>query len=124
MEQNIREVNADSTTTPPQQLFRELADLGGLVFAMLTGPQVAVGCRTAYSMAFVAVEGLCREVSRATGGLSRGFMTREGVADPSRIADANACLGRIGEPNARCSRSNGNSRAPASGGPPGTRRSS
>lgn len=94
---NTREVNTHSTTRPPQQLFRELADLGGLVFAMLTGPQVAVGCWTAYSMAYVAVEGLCREVSRATGGLSRGFMTREGTADPRRIADANACLGRIGE---------------------------
>jgi hypothetical protein len=88
-------MNSPSRITPPQDLFRELADLGNLVFNMLAGPQVAVRRWPAYYMAYLEVDRVCWEVSRVTGGLSRGFLTSEGVADPGRIEDVNACLARI-----------------------------
>lgn len=88
-------MNFPSRITPPQDLFRELADLGKLVFNMLAGPQVVVRRWPAYYMAYLEVDRLCWEVSRATGGLSRGFLTPEGAADPGRIEDVNACLAKI-----------------------------
>lgn len=86
---------AASTSTPPQQLFRELADLANLVFSMLTGPQVLVKRWPAYYMMYVQVDELCREVSRTTAYLSRGFIEADGTVSSERIEDANACLARI-----------------------------
>jgi hypothetical protein len=88
-------MNSPSKITPPQDLFRELADLGNLVFNMLAGPQVVVRRWPAYYMAYLEVDRLCWEVSQATGGLSRGFLTPEGAVDPGRIEDVNACLAKI-----------------------------
>jgi len=88
-------MDAVSMTTPPQELFRELADLGNLIFGMLTGPQVAVRRWPPYYMVYVGVDGLCREVSRATGYLSRGFTEPDGTVGADRIEGANACLARI-----------------------------
>lgn len=82
-------------STPAQELFRELADLGSLVFGMLTGPQVAVRRWPPYYMVYVQVDGLCREVSRATGCLSRGFTNPDGTVSADRIEVANDCLARI-----------------------------
>lgn len=84
-----------STTTPPQELFRELVDLGNLVFSMLTGPLVVVKRWPAYYLVYVQVDGLCREVSRATGYLSRGFIETDGRVSSDRIERANACLAQI-----------------------------
>jgi hypothetical protein len=86
---------AVSTTTPPQQLFRELTDLANLVFSMLTGPQVLVKRWPVYYLVYVQVDGLCREVSRTTGYLSRGFIDADGTVGSDRIKDVNACLARI-----------------------------
>lgn len=86
-----------STATPPQELFRELTDLGNLIFSMLTGPQVVVKRWPAYYMVYFQVDGLCREVSRTTGFLSRGFTELDGTVSSDRIEGANACLTRIDE---------------------------
>jgi hypothetical protein len=84
-----------STTTPPQELFRELADLGNLVFSMLTGPQVVVKRWPAYYLVYVQIDGLCREVNRATASFSRGLIEETGSVSTERVEGANACLARI-----------------------------
>lgn len=81
--------------TPPQELFRELTDLGNLIFSMLTGPQVVVKRWPAYYLVYVQVDGLCREVSWMTGYLSRGFIEEDGTVSSDRIESVNACLARI-----------------------------
>jgi hypothetical protein len=88
-------MEAASALTPPQELFRELTDLGSLVFSMLTGPQAVVRRWPAWYMAYVQIDGLCREVSRATGYLSRGFIEAGGRVSSGRIEGANACLARV-----------------------------
>jgi hypothetical protein len=88
-------MNSPSRTTPPQYLFRELADLGNLVFNMLAVPQVVVRRWPAYYMAYLEIDRLCWDVSRVTGGLSRGFLAPDAAADPGRIEDVNNCLTRI-----------------------------
>lgn len=88
-------MGATSTATPPQELFRELTDLGNLIFSMLTGPQVVVKRWPAYYLVYVQVDGLCREVSRTTGYLSRGFNEADGTVSSERIEATNACLARI-----------------------------
>lgn len=85
-----------STSASPQQLFRELEGIGNVAFGMLTGPQVSVRRWPPFYLAYVEVEGLCWEMSRATGFLSRGFIMQDGAPDPRRILEANACLDRIG----------------------------
>jgi hypothetical protein len=81
--------------TPPQELFRELTDIGSLVFNMLAGPQVAVRRWPAYYMVYLEVDRICWEVSQATAALARGFMTPGGAADSQRIEAVNAGLGRL-----------------------------
>jgi hypothetical protein len=88
-------MEAVSTATPPQELFRELTDLGSLIFNMLTRPQVVVKRWPAYYLVYVQVDGLCRELSRTTGYLSRGFIESDGKVSSDRIEGANACLVRI-----------------------------
>jgi hypothetical protein len=88
-------MTAESTASPPQELFRELADLGNLVFSMLTGSRVVVKRWPVYYQVYVLVDGLCREVSRTTGYLSRGFIEEDGTVSSDRIEGANACLARI-----------------------------
>lgn len=88
-------MEALAATTPPQNLFRELTDLASLIFSMFTGPQVEVRRWLAYYMVYVQVDGLCREVSRATGYLSRGFIEANGAVSSDRIEDVNTCLARI-----------------------------
>lgn len=82
--------------TPPQALFRDLADLGNLVFNMLAGPNVTVRRWPAYYMVYLELDGLCWELSRAAGPLSRGFAAADGIVDAARIGAANAGLARIG----------------------------
>ena len=89
-------MKAEPATTPPQELFRELTDLGNLIFSMLTGSQVVVKRWPADYMVYLQVDQLCREVSRATGYLSRGFIEPDGHASAERIDQANACLIQIG----------------------------
>jgi hypothetical protein len=84
-----------SVTTPPQALFRELADLGNLIFNVLAGPQVAVRRWPAYYMVYLEVDRLCREVNRMAGYLSRGFVESDGSVDAARIMLANTCSARI-----------------------------
>jgi hypothetical protein len=62
---------------------------------MLTGPQVVVKRWPAYYLVYVQVEGMCREVSRTTGYLSRGFIEVDGMVSADRIESVNACLARI-----------------------------
>lgn len=81
--------------TPSQELFRELTDLGNLIFGMLTGPQVVVRRWPAYYLVYVQVDGLCREVSRTTGYLARGFVDADGKVSSDRIEGVNGCLARI-----------------------------
>lgn len=84
-----------SAMTPPQELFRELTDLGNLIFSMLTGPQVVVKRWPAYYLVYVQVDGLCREVNQTIGYLSRGFIDADGKASSDRIEHVNACLAQI-----------------------------
>jgi len=88
-------MTAPVAMTPPQELFRELAEMGNLVFGMLAGPQVTVRRWPAYYMVYLELDQLCLELSRATAALSRGFITPDGSADPVRIESANASLARI-----------------------------
>lgn len=78
--------------TPPQELFRELAEMGNLVLSMLAGPQVTVRRWPAYYMVYLKLDQLCRELSRATAALSRGFIAPDGRVDTLRIEAANAGL--------------------------------
>lgn len=82
-------------TTPPQALFRELADLGNLIFNMLAGAQVTVRRWPAYYMVYLEVDRLCREVNQMAGYLARGFVESDGSADAARITLANTCSARI-----------------------------
>lgn len=82
-------------TTPPQELFRELTDLGNLMFSMLVGPQVQVRHWPAYYMAYLDLARLCWELSRTTGHLARGFSTADDTVDGERINDVNAGLARV-----------------------------
>jgi len=88
-------MTASVAMTPPQELFRELAEMGNLVFGMLAGPQVTVRRWPAYYMVYAELDQLCRELGRATAALSRGFIAPDGRADPVRIEGANAGLARI-----------------------------
>jgi hypothetical protein len=84
-----------SVTPPPQALFRELADLGNLIFSMLAGAQVTVRRWPAYYMVYLEVDRLCREINGMAGYLARGFVESDGSADAARIMLANTCLARI-----------------------------
>jgi hypothetical protein len=81
--------------TPPQELFRDLADLTSLVFSFLTRPQVVVRRWPAYYMVYVEIDGLCRDISRTTCYLSQGFTEPDGVVGSVRIEGVNACLARV-----------------------------
>jgi len=90
-------MTAPVAITPPQELFRELAEMGNLVFSMLAGPQVTVRRWPAYYMVYLELDRLCRELSRTTAALSRGFIAPDGRVDTLRIEAANAGLARIEE---------------------------
>jgi hypothetical protein len=81
--------------TPPQELFRDLADLANLVFNLLTGPQVAVRRWPVYYMIYVEIDGLSRDISRTTGFLSHAFTEPDGSVNAARIEGINACLARV-----------------------------
>jgi hypothetical protein len=81
--------------TPPQELFRELTDLGNLVFSMLTGPQVTVRRWPAYYAVYLEFDRVCQDVNRTTGYLSQAFTRPDDKVDAGRIEAVNACLARI-----------------------------
>jgi hypothetical protein len=81
--------------TPPQLLFRELIELGNLMFNMLTGPHVTVKRWSAYYLVYMEVERLCLDLSQTTGYLARPFIEPDGRLDTRRIEGVNACLARI-----------------------------
>jgi hypothetical protein len=89
-------MTAFETATPPQALFRELVELGNVIFNMLTGPHVTVSHWPAYYMVYLQVGRLCRDLSQTTGHLGRSFVELNGEVDTPRIVAANACLARIG----------------------------
>jgi hypothetical protein len=82
-------------TTPPQELFRELSDIGGLVFNLLTGPKLKVKRWPPYYQIYVELDRLCWSVSRATAYLLEPFDEADGHPDLDRIEGANLCFGRI-----------------------------
>jgi hypothetical protein len=81
--------------TPPQDLFRELPELGNLLFCMLAGPDVTVKSWAAYYLAYAHIDRLCHEHSQATGYLARGFIGAAGMVDRRAIEGINACLTRL-----------------------------
>lgn len=81
--------------TPPQELFRELTDLGNLIFSMLTGAHVAVKRWPTYYMVYVEFDRLCREIHQTTAYLARGFIEPDGKVSSERIEGVNACLFRV-----------------------------
>lgn len=83
------------TLTPPQDLFRELLDLGNLLFCVLAGPAVRVRRWPSYYLAYAHVDRLCHEVNQATGYLARGFIGTAGAVDRPAIESANVCLPRL-----------------------------
>lgn len=82
--------------TPPQELFRELTDLGNLIFSMLTGAHITVKRWPTYYMVYVEFDRLCREIHQTTGYLARGFIEPDGTVSSDRIEGINACLFRVG----------------------------
>lgn len=88
-------MTAIEANTPPQVLFRELIELGNLVFNMLTGPYVTVKRWPAYYLVYMEVERLCLDLSQTTGYLARPFMESDDRLDTRRIEGVNACLARI-----------------------------
>lgn len=84
-----------SAATPPQELFRELTDLGNLVFNMLTGPQVVVRRWPPYYAVYLEIDRICQNLSRTTGYLSHGFTGPDGTVEGARIEAVNACLARM-----------------------------
>ena len=81
--------------TPPQDLFRELLELGNLMFCVLAGPTVRVRRWPSYYLAYAHFDRLCQEVSQATEYLARGFIGTAGAVDRPAIESANECLSRL-----------------------------
>jgi len=88
-------MTATEANTPPQLLFRELAELGNLTFSMLTGPHVTVKRWPAYYLVYMEVERLCPDLIQVTGHMAHPFVAPDGRLDTQRIDSVNACLTRI-----------------------------
>jgi len=88
-------VSAAPPISPPQDLFRELPELGNLLFCMLAGPAVTVKSWAAYYVAYAHIDRLCHELSQAIGYLARGFVGAAGAVDRPATDGINACLSRL-----------------------------
>lgn len=88
-------MTAPSSMSPPPELFRELTDLGSLIFVMLTVPGVKISRWPSYYRVYLVVDQLCWAVSHATGYLAKPFSSIDGLPDIERINGANANFSRI-----------------------------